>query len=114
MHSTPIVFSSPYLTHSGSTALREIRRCHNSTDLLSCKLPFQRLERGIVQGFKTGTRFQKAAMLALQEASEAYLVSLFENANLFALHAKRVTVMPVDMQLARRVGVLKSTQQQSP
>ena len=53
--------------------------------------------------FKTDLRFQAAAILALQEASEAYLVGLFEDSNLCAIHAKRVTIMPRDMQLARRI-----------
>ena len=48
-------------------------------------------------------RFQSAAIMALQEAAEAYLVTLFEDTLLCAIHAKRVTVMPKDMQLARRI-----------
>jgi len=66
-------------------------------------MPFQRLVREIAQEFKTDLRFQSAAVLALQEATEAYLVGLFEDSNLCAIHAKRVTVMPRDMQLARRI-----------
>jgi histone H3 len=65
------------------------------------KLPFQRLVREIAQD--TGLRFQSCAILALQEAAEAYLVGLFEDTNLCAIHAKRVTIMPKDMQLARRI-----------
>ena len=67
------------------------------------KLPFQRLVREIAQDFKTDLRFQSSAVVALQEASEAYLVGLFEAPNLCAIHAKRVTIMPKDMQLARRI-----------
>lgn len=52
----------------------------------------------------TSLRFQESALLALQEAAEAYLVGLFEDANLCAIHAKRVTIMPKDMQLAKRIG----------
>jgi histone H3/H4 len=48
-------------------------------------------------------RFQSSAVLALQEAAEAYLVGLFEDTNLAAIHAKRVTIMPKDIQLARRI-----------
>ena len=59
--------------------------------------------REIAQDFKTDLRFQGAAIMALQEAAEAYMVGLFEDANLCALHAKRVTIMPKDMQLARRI-----------
>jgi histone H3 len=71
--------------------------------LLIPRLPFQRLVREIAQDFKHDLRFQSSAVAALQEASEGYLVSLFEDANLCALHAKRVTVMPRDMELARRI-----------
>ncbi|RLO13964.1 hypothetical protein DYB28_004580 [Aphanomyces astaci] len=74
-----------------------------STDLLIRKLPFQRLVREIAQDYKTDLRFQTTAILALQEAAEAYLVSLFEDTNLCAIHAKRVTIMPKDIHLARRI-----------
>ena len=67
------------------------------------KLPFQRLVREIAQDFKSDLRFQGLSILALQEASEAYIVGLFEDTNLCALHAKRVTIMPKDVQLARRI-----------
>ncbi|KOB72742.1 Histone H4 [Operophtera brumata] len=87
----------------GTVALREIRRYQKSTELLIRKLPFQRLVREIAQDFKTDLRFQSSAVMALQEASEAYLVGLFEDTNLCAIHAKRVTIMPKDIQLARRV-----------
>ncbi|XP_026470207.1 histone H3-like [Ctenocephalides felis] len=66
-------------------------------------LPFQRLVREIAQDFKTDLRFQSSAVMALQEASEAYLVGLFRRYNLCAIHAKRVTIMPKDIQLARRI-----------
>lgn len=87
----------------GTVALREIRRYQKSTELLIRKLPFQRLVREIAVEFKTGLRFQGSAILALQEASEAYLVGMFEDTNLCAIHAKRVTIMPKDIQLARRI-----------
>ena len=87
----------------GTVALREIRRYQKSTDLLIRKLPFQRLVREIAQDFKGDLRFQSAAVLALQEASEAYLVGLFEDTNLCAVHAKRMTIMPKDIPLARRI-----------
>ena len=67
------------------------------------KLPFQRLVREIAQDFKTDLRFQAAAVMALQEACEAYLVGLLDDANLCAIHAKRVTILPKDLQLARRI-----------
>ena len=87
----------------GTVALREIRRYQKSTELLIRRLPFQRLVREIAQDYKTDLRFQASAILALQEATEAYLVSLFEDSNLCAIHAKRVTIMPKDIQLARRI-----------
>jgi histone H3 len=127
----------PHRYRPGTVALREIRRYQKSTDLLIRKLPFQRLVREIAQDFKNDLRFQGTAILALQEASESYLVSLFEDTNLCAIHAKRVcffipsspdtaafsfffvlvsvrrfclsllvfqvTIMPKDIQLARRI-----------
>ncbi|XP_011788439.1 PREDICTED: histone H3.3 [Colobus angolensis palliatus] len=97
------VGSAPARCRPGTVALREIRRYQKSTELLIRKLPFQRLVREIAQDFKTDLRFQSAAIGALQEASEAYLVGLFEDTNLCAIHAKRVTIMPKDIQLARRI-----------
>ena len=88
---------------TGTVALREIRRYQKSTDLLIRKLPFQRLVREIAQEFKSDLQFQGSSVLALQEASEAYLVGLKEDSNLCAIHAKRVTIMPKDMQLSRRI-----------
>eukprot|EP00308_Calcidiscus_leptoporus_P009389 CAMPEP_0119362054 /NCGR_PEP_ID=MMETSP1334-20130426/9229_1 /TAXON_ID=127549 /ORGANISM="Calcidiscus leptoporus, Strain RCC1130" /LENGTH=252 /DNA_ID=CAMNT_0007377213 /DNA_START=18 /DNA_END=776 /DNA_ORIENTATION=- len=74
-----------------------------STELLILKLPFQRLVREIARNLKSDLRFQSSAVVALQEASEAYLVGLFQDTNLCAIHAKRVTIMPIDIQLARRI-----------
>ena len=93
----------PHRYRPGTVALREIRKYQKSSDLLVRKLPFQRLVREIAQDFKQDLRFQSTAILALQEATEAYLVGLFEDTNLCAIHAKRVTIMPKDMQLARRI-----------
>ncbi|XP_065081175.1 histone H3-like [Ochlerotatus camptorhynchus] len=93
----------PHRYRPGTVALHEIRRYQKSTELLIRKLPFQRLVREIAQDFKTDLRFQSSAVMALQEASEAYLVGLFEDTNLCAIHAKRVTIMPKDIQLARRI-----------
>ncbi|KAK2913306.1 hypothetical protein Q8A67_001705 [Cirrhinus molitorella] len=90
----------PHRYRPGTVALREIRRYQKSTELLIRKLPFQRLVREIAQDFKTDLRFQSSAVMALQEASEAYLVGLFEDTNLCAIHAKRVTIMPKDIQAA--------------
>ena len=93
----------PHRYRPGTVALREIRSYQKSTELLIRKLPFQRLVLEIAQDFKTDLRFQSSAVMALQEASEAYLVGLFEDANLCAIHAKRVTIMPKDIQLAHRI-----------
>lgn len=95
-----------YRFRIGTRVLREIRKYQKSTELLIKKLPFQRLVREItfdLFGSSSNFRFQTAALGALQEASEAYLVSLFEDSNLCAIHAKRVTVMPKDIQLAQRL-----------
>lgn len=91
----------------GTVALREIRHYQKSTELLIKKLPFQRLVREICQNLhgleNKQFMFQSIAIIALQEAAEAYLTSLFEDTNLCAIHAKRITIMPKDMQLARRL-----------
>jgi histone H3/H4 len=78
-----------YRYRPGTKALRGIRKYQKSTDLLIRMRPFQRLVREIAQDFKDDLRFQSTAILALQEASEAYLVSLFQDTNLCAIHAKR-------------------------
>ena len=100
----------PHRYRPGTVALKEIRRYQKSTELLIRKLPFQRLVREIAGDHKVITsplcgkvRFQSLAIKVLQEASEAYLVGLFEDTNLCAIHAKRVTIMPKDIQLARRI-----------
>ena len=93
----------PHRYRPGTVALREIRKYQRSTDLLIRKAPFQRLVHEIAQDYKSDIRFQSTALLALQEAAEAYLVVLFEDTNLCCIHAKRVTIMPKDIQLARRI-----------
>jgi histone H3 len=93
----------PHRYRPGTVALREIRRYQKSTELFIAKKRFQRLVREIAQAFKSDLRWQKDAILALQEALEAHLVRLMEDTNLCAIHAKRVTIMPRDMQLARRL-----------
>ena len=80
----------PHRFRPGTVALREIRRYQKSTELLIRKLPFQRLVREIAHEYKSDLRFQGSAIAALQEASEAYLVGVFEDTNLCAIHAKRV------------------------
>jgi histone H3 len=93
----------PHRYRPGTVALREIRKYQKTTNLLIRKLPFQRLVREIAQNFRPDLLFQSTAILAIHEASEAYLVGLFEDTNLCAIHAKRVTIMPKDVQLARRI-----------
>ena len=92
----------------GTVALREIRRYQKSTDLLIRKLPFQRLVREIAQDTKLfnkeTARWCGAALLALHETAEAYLVRYLEDSQLAAIHAKRVTIMPKDMKFVKRVG----------
>ncbi|KAJ3367818.1 centromeric DNA-binding histone H3-like protein cse4 [Allomyces arbusculus] len=99
----------------GTVALREIRRYQKTYDVLLRKAPFARVVRDIAQnytyldedGSEVSFRWQSSALMALQEASEAYLVGLFEDTNLLAIHAKRVTIMAKDMQLARRIRGLR-------
>ncbi|KAE8228031.1 hypothetical protein CF326_g7055 [Tilletia indica] len=93
----------PHRYKPGTLALREIRRYQKSTELLIRKLPFQRLVKEIVQNYWADLRVQSSAISALQEATEAYIVELFEDVNLAAIHAKRVTILPRDIQLARRL-----------
>ncbi|KAE8259375.1 hypothetical protein A4X13_0g1057 [Tilletia indica] len=93
----------PHRYKPGTVALREIRRYQKSTELLIRKMPFQRLVREIVQNRDKDMRMQSSAIAALQEASEAYIVDLFHDVNLAAIHAKRVTILPRDMHLARRL-----------
>jgi histone H3 len=93
----------PHRFRPGTVALREIRRYQKGTDLLLRKAPFQRLVREITQDLKSDLRFQSSALAALQEAAEAFLIGLFTDTNLCAIHAKRVTIMPKDLQLAQRI-----------
>ncbi|KAK8169825.1 histone H3 [Phyllosticta citrichinensis] len=90
----------------GTVALREIKRYQKTTDLLLRKLPFARLVREIAHNMippGESLRWQSSAIGALQEAAEAYIVGVFEDTNLCAIHAKRVTIMQKDIQLARRI-----------
>jgi histone H3 len=87
----------------GTVALREIRKFQKGTGLLLRKAPFQRLVRETAAAHKEGLRFQASAVAAIQEATESYVVSLLSDTNLCAIHAKRVTIMTRDIQLARRL-----------
>ncbi|XP_044579341.1 histone H3.3-like [Cotesia glomerata] len=95
--------AKPYRFRPGVVELRKIRRYKKSTELIICKLPFQRLVSEITKSFKAGFRFQSAALAALQEAAEDYLTGLFRDTNLCADHANRVTIQPKDMILALRI-----------
>ncbi len=92
----------------GTVALRQIRHFQKTADLLIPRLPFSRVVKEIAQDLAGrynihGLRFQSAALMALQEAAEAYMVSVFEDTVLCCVHARRVTIMPKDMNLARRI-----------
>lgn len=104
---SPKTPASPGVRHyryrPGTLALKEIRRYQNSTGNLIPRLPFSRLIKEIAQSYKQDIRFQSQALQALQEAAEAYLVQVFEDCVLCAIHARRVTIMPKDMTLARRI-----------
>lgn len=94
----------------GALALKEIRFFQQTTRMMLPKRPFFRLVREIAETLviDCSLRWQVGALEALQEASEAYLVDLFENANLVAIHSRRVTVCPRDMQLVRRIRGIRS------
>jgi len=93
----------PHRFRPGTVALREIRKYQKSVELLLRRAPFQRLVREIALEFKTDLRFQATALMALQEAAEQHIISLFEDCQLCAIHARRVTIMARDIVLARRV-----------
>lgn len=100
----PEVKKRKFRYRPGMLALKEIRRLQKSTELLIPKVRFQRLVREIAQQFHLERlMFQSAALGALHEASEAFLIRLFEDTNLCAIHAKRVTIFPRDIALARRI-----------
>jgi histone H3 len=109
----PIQVKRPRRNKPGVVALREIRKYQKSTETLIGKAPFQRLVREICcDVVRTDLRFQSTALLALQEAAESYLVSVTEDANLCAIHSKRVTLFPRDLQLARRLRGEQETAQE--
>uniref|UniRef100_A0A915PYN6 Histone H2A/H2B/H3 domain-containing protein n=1 Tax=Setaria digitata TaxID=48799 RepID=A0A915PYN6_9BILA len=90
----------------GMRALQEIRRLQRTVNLLMPRAPFQRLVREIAMNMSEKNmdlRFQSLAISALQEAAEVYLTCLFEDTNLAAIHAKRVTIFPKDVQFVRRL-----------
>jgi histone H3 len=93
----------PHRFRPGTVALREIKKYQKSTDLLIRKLPFQRLVREIAQDLNASLRFTGESLMAIQEATEDYATDLLSSSNLMAIHAKRVTLMPRDVRVARRI-----------
>jgi histone H3/H4 len=87
----------------GTVALREIAKLQKGTQLLLRKAPFQRLVRSLATSQKDNLRWAASAVAALQDSTEAYLIGLLADTNLCALHARRVTIMSRDVQLARRL-----------
>ncbi len=99
----PVFQWKPYHYHPGTVVLQEICKFQKNTDLLIAKAPFSHLICEVAATFKTDLQFQMSAITCLQEAAEAYLVSLFEDTNLVAIHAKCVTIIPKDIQLAKHI-----------
>lgn len=94
----------PHRFRPGTVALREIKRYQKSFELLIPSLPFARIVRELTMYYsQVVSRWTAEALVALQEAAEDYTVHLFEDTNLCAIHAKRVTIMPRDLRLARRL-----------
>eukprot|EP01103_Thecamoeba_quadrilineata_P003947 TRINITY_DN13681_c0_g1_i1.p1 TRINITY_DN13681_c0_g1~~TRINITY_DN13681_c0_g1_i1.p1 ORF type:complete len:141 (+),score=19.49 TRINITY_DN13681_c0_g1_i1:85-507(+) len=93
----------PHRYRPGTLAIREIRKYQKSVENIIPKAPFARLVREIACAFLTDVRFQETALEALQCAVEAFMVELFEDVNICAIHAKRVTIMPRDIHLAARI-----------
>ena len=93
----------PRRYRAGTVALREIRKYQKSGELLLRKLPFQRLVREIAQDYNSNLRFQGAAILAIQESAEVYLTKLFEDSKMMGIRSGRVTLMPRDVKVTRRI-----------
>ena len=100
---TPLPAPRRYRHRPGTVALREIRHYQNSTHLIIPWAPFQRLVREIADTIAIGYRFQAMCFFALQEAAEAHIVRLFEDAQLCAISARRITITSKDLALLRRI-----------
>ncbi|PXF49488.1 histone H3 [Gracilariopsis chorda] len=98
----------PHRFRPGTRAIMEIRKYQRTTNLLIRRLPFARLVKEITQSFHHDLRWRVDAVEALQAAAESFVVSLMEDANLCAIHGKRVTIMPRDIHLARRIRGLSN------
>ena len=83
--------------------LRDIRKLQKSTNLLIPKAPFYRLVREVIADINPNYRVQANAVMALHESSESFLLKMFEFSNYIAIHAKRVTLMPKDIHLLRKI-----------
>ncbi len=98
----------PHRWRAGTSALREIRRFQKSTDLLIPRRPFARLIREFLSEHPLSSgevpRINGNALLALHEAAEAMIVALYEDTQLCSIHAKRVTIQPKDVKLAKRLN----------
>ena len=92
-----------YRSRPGVVALREIKKLQRSTELIVPRLPFQRLVKEIAGQHDRDLRFSAQGLLALQESAESFMTGLFEDSYMCTIHAKRVTLMPKDVQLARRI-----------
>ncbi len=86
-------------------ALKEIKFYMSTTHLLISKMPFVRAVKGVLQDIYPNNelRWTKDALSCLQEAAEAYIISVMSDANLCARHGKRVTLMPKDLHLIVRI-----------
>ena len=103
---TKVQPSKTQVTHKfrpGMKALNEIRWHQKLVELLIHKLPFQRLIRGIAQNFKMDLQFRANAIMAIQEATDTYFITLFDDTNLAAIHAKKVTILQKDIQIVTRI-----------
>ncbi len=95
-----IAMRKPHCWRPGTVALREIWKFLKKSDLLIRKAPFQHLVREIALRFgKSDLQMQSTAILALKEAAEYFMVDIFSDTNLCAMHGKRVTIMKKDMVL---------------
>jgi len=89
---------------AGTNSLREIRYTQKNSDcLIIPQLAFERLIREIAQDYDTDSRFGKDFFLLTQLVAENYLVSLYKDATLAAIHANRIKIMPKDIQFARKL-----------
>lgn len=103
-YAKPIVPTrKPYRFRPGTKALQEIRKLQDSTNLVIPKAAFSRLVKGIAQSMNPEIRIGACALQAIQEAAESYMISVFEDTQLCAIHAKRVTAMEQDMKLTMRI-----------